>query len=162
MSSPKKNNKWLWVFVALFGLALSGAVIMVVYNLWQQLKPEQLEAYRERWDRNGPANYVMRYTTRKNNDTTTDEYVVKVRNRKAYEALVNGLPQPPEQLGYYGMEALFNYIERFMELDSEKGKPRTFTRCDCDETTGAIKRFVRRVMGKSERLEILVEPLEVK
>ena len=158
--SLKKNNKWKWVFLVVFGLAVFAAVFMVVYNFQQQLKPEQLEAKRKLWDSKGPSSYVMRYTTRINDETT--EYAVKVRNKKAYEAFVNGLPQPQEQLGYYGMDALFNYIERFMELDSEKGKPRTFTRGDFDEQTGALKRFVRRVMGKSERLEIAVEPLDVR
>jgi hypothetical protein len=162
MSAPPKSNNWKWVFVALFGLALFAAVFLIVYNLRQQLKPERLEAARKQWDAKGPANYVMRYTTRMNEETTTDEYVVKVRNKKAYEVLVNGFPEPPERLGYHGMDALFDYIERFVELDAEKGKPRTFTKASFDEQTGALREFVRRVMGKRERLHILVEPLEVK
>jgi hypothetical protein len=161
MPPPKRNNNWKWFFAVVAVLALGASISLIVINLRQQLKPERLEANRKRWEASGPANYVMVYTTRKNLETTTDHYVVKVRNKKPYEVLVNGLPLT-ERLDYYGMSALFNDIERFLEIDSEKGKPRVFTKAHFDDTTGAIRQYVRRVMVSRERLEINVEPLEVK
>ncbi len=160
--SPRKNNNWKWFFAIVVALSIFVAVSLIWWNLRLQLKPEQLEAARALWDTNGPADYVLVYTTRKNEETTTDHYVVKVRQKKAYEVIVNGLPEPTDRLEYQSMDALFNYVERFLELDSEKGKPRTYTRAIFDEKNGAILSYVRRVMGTSERLEINVKALDVK
>ena len=160
--SPRKNNNWKWFFAIVAALSLCVAVSLIWWNLRLQLKPEQLEAARALWNTNGPADYVLVYTTRKNEETTTDHYVVRVRQKKPYEVIVNGLPEPAERLDYQSMDALFNYIERFLELDSEKDKPRTYTRADFDHKTGAIRSYVRRIMGKRERLEINVEALETK
>lgn len=162
MTADKKNNNWKWFFAIVFALALFTAVSLIWWNLRLQLKPEQLEANRKLWEAHGPADYVMVYTTHRNEEATSDHYVVKVRQKKAYEVIVNGIPEPQERLEYQSMDALFNYIERFMELDGEKGKPRTYARAHFDESTGAIRSYVRRVMGKTERLEINVEPLVVK
>ena len=162
MSPAPPNNNWKWFFAIVFALALFTAVSLIWWNLRLQLKPEQLEANRRLWEANGPADYVMVYMTRRNEETSTDRYVVKVKQKKAYEVLVNGIPEPPERLEYQSMDSLFNYIERFLELDSEPGKPRTYARASFDEKTGAIRNYVRRVMGKTERLEINVEPLATK
>ena len=67
-----------------------------------------------------------------------------------------------EGLDYHGMDALYDNIERFLEMDSEKGKPRTYARAEFDQHTGAIREYVRSVMTKRERLRIDVRPLEVK
>jgi hypothetical protein len=158
---PPKNNAWKWFFAILIVLALFASILMIVVNWRLQLKPEQLEAARKRWETSGPASYVMNYTTRRNDETRTDHYVVKVRQKKTYEVLVNDLPLT-ERLDYYGMDALFNDVERFQDMDAEKDKPRTYTRAIFDDQTGAIRKYVRRVMGGHERQEINVEPLEVK
>ena len=158
---PTKNNTWKWFFAILFALALFASILMIAVNWHLQLKPELLEAARERWVASGPASYVMVYTTRRNDETKTDHYVVKVRQKKTYEVLVNDI-RLTERLDYYGMDAMFNDIERFQDLDSEKGKPRTYTRATFDDHTGAIRWYVRRVMGSRERQEINVEPLETK
>jgi hypothetical protein len=158
---PTKNNTWKWFFAILFALALFASILMIAVSWHLQLKPELLEAARERWETSGPANYIMVYTTRRNDETTTDHYVVKVRKKKTYEVIVNDLPLT-ERLDYYGMDAMFNDIERFQDMDNEKGKPRTYTRATFDDHTGAIRWYVRRVMGSRERQEINVEPLETK
>ena len=133
---------------------------MIVFNLRQQLKPEQLEAARKLWETNGPKDYVLKYSIHVYQDQRTDHYLVRVKQGKAYEAIVNDLPQSADRMGYYGMEALFNYIERFLEIDAEPNAPRTFARARFDEKTGALRDYVRRVMGKSDRVEITVEGLE--
>ncbi len=132
---------------------------MIAFNLHQQLTPEKLEAARELWAKNGPTDYILKYTIQRSQENP-DQYLVKVRNRKAYEALVNGLPQSPDRMGYYGMVPLFDYIERFLEIDGKPDAPRTFTVAKFDEHTGALRKYVRQVTAKSERVEIFVEPIE--
>ncbi|MCS7047462.1 MAG: DUF6174 domain-containing protein [Gemmataceae bacterium] len=155
-----KSNRWKWVFAAIFTLALGGAAVMITFNVRQQLTAEALEKARQRWETRGPSDYLMTYTVRHNDNPTTDHYVVTVRGKQVVEARVNDLPQPKERLEYLGMDAQFDYIERFLEIDSKPGNPRTFARGVFDEQTGALRWYVRRVMGKRERVEIIVMPLQ--
>jgi hypothetical protein len=134
---------------------------MIWFNLHQQLTPEKLEAARDLWANNGPADYMLTYTIQRNQENL-DHYLVKVRQGKAYEALVNGLAQAPDRMGYYGMVPLFDYMERFLEIDGKPEAPRTFTRASFDDNTGALREYVRRVTSKSERVAIIVEELETK
>jgi hypothetical protein len=163
MSEPQKNYGWLWYFVIVFALSIAAAVVIAVFNLRQQLKPEQLAAAEQLWKRCGVANYVMVYTVKTDSlaGTRTDDYVVKVRSGHAYEALVNGLPQEQDRLIYYGMPKLFEYIDTFLEKDAEPGKPKVFTRALFDPDSGALRWYVRRVMGSKDRVEITVESLEI-
>jgi len=48
-----KRGSWLWFFLILLILASVAITIPIVYNLRLQLKPEQLEQARERWQRRG-------------------------------------------------------------------------------------------------------------
>jgi hypothetical protein len=163
MTESRKNLGWLWYFIIVFGLSITAAVIIAVYNLRQQLKPEQLATAEQLWKQRGPANYVMVYTIKTDSiaGTRTDDYVVKVRSGRAYEALVNGLPQEQDRLVYYGMTKLFEYIDTFLEKDAEPGKPKVFSRALFDPDTGALRWYVRRVMGTADRVEITVESLEI-
>jgi hypothetical protein len=60
------------------------------------------------------------------------------------------------------MNALFHFIEVFMEHDQKPGQPRTFTKATFDPTDGHIVRYIRRVTGTNERLEIkvILRPVE--
>ena len=58
------------------------------------------------------------------------------------------------------MDGRFDDIERFMKLDSEKGSPKVFVRAIFDgQNAGALRSYVRRVMGGRQRVEINVDPL---
>ena len=158
MRSEKKNRRWIWYFVVLFVLAVAATVVLIVFNLQQQLKPDQLRAARNMWSEKGPSDYTLVYTTRVNEDTHEDQYWVKVRGGRAVESTFNGQPEDPERLPYRGMQALFDFVERFMKLDSEKEAPKTFVRAIFDDQkTGGLRWYVRRVMGSSERIEINVQ-----
>jgi hypothetical protein len=163
MPPPSRNRGWLWYFLILVVLTIAATGILVVYNLGQQLKPEELEAARKLWDEKGPANYTLVYKT-KNKDDEEVTYRVKVREKKTVEATFSSssknLSIDKEQLGHYGMHGLFVDVERFMEIDQKKGARRIFCRAIFDPETGAIRWYVRRVMGSTERLEITVEKLE--
>jgi hypothetical protein len=156
----KKNRRWIWFFVVVFTLAILATVTLVVFNLQQQLTPEQLAAARKLWSEKGPRDYTMTYTTRVNEDTNLNHYWVKVRGGKVVASTYNGSPEPSELLHYRGMDGRFDDIERFMKLDSEKGSPKVFVRAIFDgQNAGALRSYVRRVMGGRQRVEINVDPL---
>ncbi|MFO0863857.1 MAG: DUF6174 domain-containing protein [Gemmataceae bacterium] len=161
MSTTRKNAGWALYFGIVFLLAIAATATLITFNIKQQLTPEQFEAGHKKWREKGPKNFVMVYKTLKNDEANPDHFVVKVRNGKTYEVLANGLPLPEERFAYYGMDRLYDDIERFMEQDAEKDRPKVFTRGLFDKQ-GAIRWYVRRVMGSRERLEITIEPLDVK
>jgi hypothetical protein len=158
----KKSRRWIWYFIILFALAFLATVVLIVFNLQQQLKPEQLAAARALWKERGPADYTMSYTTRVNEETQADHYWAKVRGGKVVEAKYNGEPEPAERRGYRGMEALFDDMERFMKKDSEPGSPKTYVRAIFDDqNTGGLRWYVRRVMGGRQRVEITVDTFNI-
>lgn len=152
----KKNRSWIWFFVVVFAMAFVATVVLVVYNLRQQLKPEQLAAARALWKQNAPPNYTMAYTTSVNREAD-EHYQVKVRDGKVVESIANGTVEPPERWPYRGMEPLFDFVEKFMKIDSDPDNPRTFVRAIFDDRkTGALRWYVRSVMGERHRVEITV------
>jgi hypothetical protein len=157
----KKSRRWIWYFVILFILATLASVVLVVFNLQQQLKPEQLAAARALWKERGPADYTLSYTTQVNEEAK-DHYWAKVRDHKVVESRYNGEPEPPERRGYRGMEGLFDFMERFMKIDTEPGSPKTFVRAIFDDQkTGGLRWYVRRVMGGRQRVEITVDTFTI-
>jgi hypothetical protein len=161
---PKtKNLRWLWFFIVLIVLAVSATVILIVYNLNQQLKAEQLATARQKWRENGPADYRLVYNIKVNDsarETHVDRYDVTVRGGLVTAALKNGKTESPGRFGLYGMDKLLDHVAGNMEKDGEPGRPRTFTRAMFDPNNGALFWYVRRVMGSFERVEIAIERIE--
>jgi hypothetical protein len=155
-----RNRGWIWFFLILAGLTVAAIVTLVVYNLGQQLKPEQLAEARKLWVENGLKSYQLSYTVKRGVEQEADHYLVRVRDGKVISASVNGHAEPAGRLHHYGMLRLYDFIDRFLKLDAEPGKPRTYTRALFDANTGGLRWFVRRVMGGHERLEIVVDSLE--
>jgi hypothetical protein len=164
MDAPLKTHSWIWYFSVLAILTIIATATLAIYNLRQQLKPEQLDAAIALWAAKGPKDYVLVYTAKKTeiSGEMDDHYVVKVHGGQATEVLVNGAPLEDRQLAYYGMHRLLQNLERFMEIDAEPGRPKTYVRGDFDAKTGAVLRYVRRVMGSRQRVEIVVESLVLK
>lgn len=160
----KKNNNWKWFFGIVIFLALFTAISLVCWNLWLQLKPEQLEAAHQLWDEAGPKSYSLVYThtfsSRTDSDTHTNHYAVKVKDRAVTEVIVNGIPKN-DGLDYHSMDGLFKEIEGFQDKD-EKEKRKVYRIAEFDRQTGAIRSYVRRVSGTRERQQIKVESLEAK
>jgi hypothetical protein len=156
----EKNHGWIWFFVVVIGLGIAAMASLIVYNLSQQLKPEQLADARRLWKEKGWRSYQLSYTIRRGIEASSDAFVVRVRGGRVVSSTVNGLPEEKRLFGARGMEALFDDIERFLELDARPGQPRTFTRAIFDNNTGALRSYVRRVMGGKERTEIKVESIE--
>jgi hypothetical protein len=158
---PRKNRRWIWVFVVFFTMAILAVVILIAYNLSQQLKPEDFTAARKLWNEKGPRSYTMAYTIRRNDSEDLDRYVVKVHNGRVVSSIYNDRPEEPSKYVYRDMDALFDDIERFMKQDSEPGKPRAYVRAIFDEKTGGLRWYVHRVMGTRNRAEITVDSLTV-
>ena len=150
----KKSYAWAWFLLALAVASVALAAFMVWYNLRLQLKPEHLDAAMARWKAHGPRDYQLTYTVAVNEQSSTDQFVVKVRGGRVQEVLQNGRPLDPPQLPYHSMDRLFAYVEKFQDLDRKPGQPKTYTVAVFDDTTGALKYYVRRVMGTRQRVEL--------
>src|SRR4051812_32165483 len=109
MASPR-NRGWLWYFILLAVLTIAATTILAVFNLRQQLAPEQLEAARKAWQEHGPADYSFSYTVKRDDvgGSSTDHYFVKVRGGKPVEVLDNGLPLDEGRLVYHSMPRLLD------------------------------------------------------
>jgi hypothetical protein len=164
MTVVQNPRGWKWFFAVLIVLTLAATVSLIVYNIKQQLTPEKFEAAYKRWQEKRPKSYTLvykdKFTSQAGGDIQTNEYVVKVENRKVKEVLVNGIPKT-ERLEYHDMDGLFNFIERFFEMDA-KGNRKVFRLGVFDPGTGALRKYVRRVAGSLERQEITAESLDVK
>jgi hypothetical protein len=148
------SRAWIWYFVILVVLTLLSITALVMFNLGQQLKPEQLAQAQALWNDKGPRDYNMVYTL---NGSTTGTYRVQVRQGKVVSVIRDGQSVEKRLYVYSSMPALFEFIEDFLKQDAEPGRRRTFTKAVFDPQDGHLKHYVRRVMGTTERQEITVE-----
>jgi hypothetical protein len=158
---PASNYTWIFFFVFLVVASVGVTVLMIWFNLSIQLKREELDAARKLWEQKGPRNYEMVYTKQINNDDRKTLFAVKVRNGKVEDVLMNGKElerekeRDPRQ--YHSMDAIFRDIERFMDIDQKKDAPKVYVIANFDPDTGAVLRYIRRVMGSTERVELNVK-----
>jgi hypothetical protein len=160
MSAMPGKRRSLWYFVVLAVLAVVAMVSLVKYNLGQQLTQEQLTAARALWKEKGPKSYQLTYKIKIGIDVAPDYYVVRVRNGSVVSSTRNERPEEKRLFAERGMDAIFDWIQDFQDLAAKPKQPRTYIRGMFDPSTGAVRWYVRRVMGGSERLEITVEPVE--
>ena len=151
--SEKPNRRWIWFFAVLTGLTVAAIATLIIYNTRQQLRPPDLEAARQRWQAQGPADYNLEYSVAKQS-SERELFTVRVRQGHVEAVALNGRPLEPAQYHYYGIPALFDFIEEFLDQDAQPGKPRTFTKALFDDNDGHVTHYVRRVMGSRERVEI--------
>jgi hypothetical protein len=160
--------RWVWYFLVLGLLTAGGIVATTWYNLRQQLTPEQLEAARQLWIKNGPCDYRLEYTIKHevNPDparAAEEHYSVEVQDGK-----IKGVYGPDDKLldpkgmepGDYemdSMDGLFAVIAWKLRADSEPGKPRAFVIATFDPADGHIVHYVHSVMRTRERLEVRVK-----
>jgi hypothetical protein len=159
MPPPRKSRGWIPFYLVVLVLAVGASAILVIYNLKQQLKTEDLDAAWALWKQQRPPNYILTYTVRKGEDENVDRYEVRVRGENTESLLLNGKPQERRLFPFYSMDELFGQVSEFLRKDAEPGKPRVFVRAVFDPKDGHLAWFVRRVMGTRERVEIAVESL---
>jgi hypothetical protein len=160
--------RWLWYFVVLGLLTAGGIIANTWYNLRQQLTPEQLEAARQLWIKNGPRDYRLYFTIKReiNPDpagVAADRYSVEVHDGKLTavygpdDKRIDPCEMEPDDHNMDTMDDLFTVIALKLQADSEPGKPRAFATATFDAKDGHVIHYVHSVMQTRERLEVTVE-----
>jgi hypothetical protein len=173
----RSNRPWI-LFFLLLALAGAGAVVVpLVYNLRQQLQPEQFEAAQTRWKEHGTLDYDLLWEAKQNEDPRADEYHVVVRGGKVWVVHINrdvllaqelaiplggaGGPSvtalatervPQRQLTGYTVEGLFRIIKDNLRKNAESDG-RNFATATFDTRDGHPTRYIYRVRRSPERLE---------
>jgi hypothetical protein len=164
-ASPLQSRRWVGFFVILGILGTAAIVINLVYNVSQQLKPEQLAAARALWKEKAPPDYDLDYVIKDEEATggteplrlVVDRISVHVRDGKIEKVSRNGAAVPDSEQGPYGVGPLFDLIQANLERDGQPGGQRTFTHALFDKGDGHPIHYVRRVMGTRRRLEIIIQ-----
>jgi hypothetical protein len=161
-------------FLVLIVLGTVAVVVPIVYNLRQQLTPEQVAAARARWQANGTRDYVLEYQVRVDSDPRPDEYRVKVRDGKPISAICNGQPMllddgaglllgpgvkmlPAEDCLQQTVDGMFDEIERRLHQGTRADGKRNYATASFDSRDGHPHRFIYRVAGTKERLEWIIK-----
>ncbi len=163
--SVRRSRRWIWFFAPLAVLGLCAMIIPWVYNLWQQLRPEQLAAARALWDQKGPRDYDLEYVIKEDDKPGADPSAspeienisVRVRQGKIESATRNSKPVPREDEKRFGVEALFELIQGNLDRDGQPGQERSYAHARFDKQDGHPIHYVRRVMGSRQRMEIIIE-----
>ena len=159
------NRRWLWYFALLTVLGISAITIPWIYNVWQQLRPEQLASARALWKEKGPKDYDLEYVSKEDEKPGTDAAAgpeignvsVRVRDGQVESATRNGLVLPPSEAAAHRVEGLFDLIQSNLEHDGQPGQSRTYAHAQFDKNDGHPIHYVRRVMGSRQRLEIIIQ-----
>jgi hypothetical protein len=158
------NRNWVWFFLSLVVLGAAAVAINWAYNARQQLTKDQVLAAEDRWDKHGPADYdlVIEKTFQSSaaDAPSTDRIEVRVRGKKVVAATLDGRPLDRRLWDQYDMPGWFDFVERFVEIDTAAGTPRTFRSAVFDPDTGALERFRRSVSGTHERQELVLKLTE--
>ena len=177
------NRLWIWFFVLLAAAGVFAIAAPLIYNLRQQLRPEQLEAARQRWKENGPRDYDLLWEDKHNTDPRPDEYQVMVRDGKVWVVHINrevllakelATPLagavgptvaalatdrvPQRELTGYTVESLFQTIEANLRKNAESNG-QNFATASFDPIDGHPSHYVYRVKHSAERVEWLIKLL---
>jgi hypothetical protein len=171
--APVTARRWLPFFLLLAVAAAIAVVVPIVFNLRQQLTPEELDGARELWRSKAPPDYDLTYTIRYDLDTHPVRYLVQVRGGEVVLVISEGemLVLDPwagfalgpcarvfgqENAAAYGIEGVFARIEKALAENAAASR-RNFTTALFDARTGHPVRFVHRIRGTSKREEWKLE-----
>jgi hypothetical protein len=166
---PRQSRGWIWYFSVVAVLTVLATGTLIWFNYRQQLKPEQLEAARKLWKEHGPKDYDLRYSVKTRDETRIDHYTVVVRGGKVQAVTLLGERRPAvgpapkaeaipkEKFHYYGMPALFDQIEQFLDQDRQPDRPRVFAVARFDSQDGHLVLYRRSVSATREHQEIIVD-----
>ena len=169
-ATPTKNHAWIYFFAFLIVASVGVTAFMIWFNLSIQLTAKQLNEAKDLWKENGPKDYNLIYTKRLNDDSRVHTFKIKVRAGKVEEVLLDGKPlaqnkdegQEQDPRIFHSMHQILRDIERFMDQDSKPGAPKVYVTAIFDDKNGALRRYIRRVMGTNLRIEmhLTVEAVE--
>jgi hypothetical protein len=155
MTPLPRNRGWIWFFVVLAVLTVASLVVLNLSIRGRQLTLEQLRQARAVWDQKGPHDYNLIWIQKGN---MPGQFQIKVRNSKAVWVSSDGTALEERLYANYTMTALFEFIEDFLREDAKLAKERrTFTTATFDAEDGHVTRFIRQVLGTSEKQDISVE-----
>src|ERR1700756_5332481 len=80
-----RSRGWIWFFAVLVVLTVAATAFLWIYNVRQQLTPEELAAAHKLWEQKRPANYVLTYTKE---GSVTGTFVVTVRQGKVKSVIM--------------------------------------------------------------------------
>jgi hypothetical protein len=154
-------------FALLVVLATFAVALPLLYNLRQQLRPEQLQAARQRWREHGPKDYDLTFAVTYDRDPLAERHIVLVRGGKVVLALREGemvslapalraaIGLPAGGLGREqgrDVPAIFDHIESLLAGQDTDAR-RNFIVGAFDPKDGHPRRFVFRIRGTSTREE---------
>jgi hypothetical protein len=124
-----------------------------------------LAAARARGQAHAPSNYDVDIASKEEENPEPgfpeagrfERCAVHVRQGRITAVACNGKPVAAARFANYGVDALFDQIDRFLRTDNQPGGPRTYAHAKFDEEDGHPLHYVRRVMGSRQRLEITVQ-----
>ncbi len=163
--SRPKSRAWVGYVTVLLLLSAVAATAPIVYNLRQQLRPDELEAARQRWREHGPSDYDLTFAIRFDRERLPQRHMVIVRGGKVVLAAGEGEIQTlsPALQATVGLPAgglckergqdvpaIFAHIE---DLLDEPNASRNFLVVAFDPKDGHPRRIVRRVRRSSTREE---------
>jgi hypothetical protein len=161
---PRKHA-WVWFFVILAVLALAAIVILIRYNLSQQLTPERLEKAWKLWEEKRPPNYVLTYTKE---GSTTGTVVVVVRDGKVKSVVLpekkikNGREETvkvkvrEDQYDRHDMSGLFQDLKGFLAIKKKEGT-NVFLRASFDPDDGHIREYTYSNSRGRQRIQVITE-----
>ena len=158
MTAPPRNRNWLWFFAALVVLGAAAVSINWAYNARRQLTMEELQKNEDLWEKAGPADYDL--TIDKTIQSAAEDkpeqhrIEVQVRRKKVVSAKDEQGVLPKRVWDEYDMSGWFGFIERFLQIDSALGAPRTFCSAEFDPRTGQLLHYIRSVSTTRERQEL--------
>jgi hypothetical protein len=162
-----RSRAWVGFFVILVILAIVAMLLPIFYNLGQQLRPEQLQAARQRWRERGPSDYDLTFAITYDREPLPERHIVVVRGGKVVFASCEGeilslsgalrtaAGLPAGGLGKTDgrdVPAIFDHIEALLREEGTAAR-RNFLVAVFDPKNGYPRRFIRRVRGSSTREE---------
>ena len=167
VASSRRGRHWIVFFVVLAGLVGAAMTLPIVYNLGQQLRPDDLERARRRWRANGPTDYDLTFAVTYDRERQGERHIVLVRGGKVAfascegevmalgPALAAAIGLPGGGLGEpraWDVPALFDHIEELL-AEANTTARRSFLVAVFDPHAGYPRRFIRRIRGTSTREE---------
>lgn len=152
------NRSWIWFFVVVGVLTVTGVALEIWFNYQQQLTLERVERAWELWRQNGPHDYDLDYTIDERNGGH-DVFTVRVRDGKTVGAnrLEDGRRVETAQFPYASLDAIFQKMEDWIQLDRQPQRPRVFMTASFDRQDGHLVRLIRSISSTRERVEISVK-----
>jgi hypothetical protein len=118
----------------------------------------ELQRNEDLWEKKGPADYdlTIEKTIQSAHQDAPEQHRIEVRVRQGKVAAAKDEQGPLARRLWdeYDMSGWFGFIERFLQIDSAAGAPRTFCSAEFDPSTGQLLHYIRSVSTTRERQEL--------